>query len=283
MPRRCRPDSIAGLIAGIFSNRRKYPNRDNVQRKALAPACGHKKCISVAPDAITPLTRPETSWHHESMTKNIQPSPFKDTSTPPSLATIPYFSVQGGTHLVIPGPIPRNIAQTVVRATEDAHKWECIRTLRTLMRPWAWLDMVLRLQQGMEASPMPIREELLASFKHYRYRMALGLNAQTWWTSSSVFRIYRGAYAGVNERGMCWTVDPKMACRYAKVGGCGEAAPLLIVGAVHAQDCIAHQLHRDELQVLVDPEKVTFLARYTLPIEDESVLQWYLRNPDAMA
>lgn len=215
-------------------------------------------------------------WHYAAMKTNIPSTPFKDTSAPASLATIESFRVQNETELVLPGPIPRNIGVAVVHATKEGEKWNAIRALRPLMRPWAWLDMVLRLQQGLKASPMPIREELIASFKHYRYYLSLSPKAQSWWTSSEAFRIYRGAYANVNERGMCWSVDPQVAAGYVREGGCGDASPVLIAGAIQGQHCIAHQLHREEVQVLVDPEKVTFLARYVLPLEDEEVSKWYL-------
>lgn len=192
---------------------------------------------------------------------------------------LPGFSVEGGTRVVIPSPIPRNLGIHLVESSPQGGKWEAIKALRPLMEPRPWLDMALRVLPGMRQSPMPIKEELIEAFPSFLDYKFLSPSVCSWWRAVDTLKVWRGAYVGINERGMCWSLDPLTASRYVAVGGCGEARPVLLEGTIERAACLPHRIERREIQVLVDPDRLTMRARYPLPLKNELLLATLLPRP----
>jgi len=180
------------------------------------------------------------------------------------------LTVTSAGSVLVRRPVPRNLGISIVSCCPAEHQWTAINALEAAMEPVPWLDMALRCANILPTGPAPILDALRRHFGYYKADHFIHGEDLRWWNHvEHPLTIWRGAFEGINERGICYSQDPLTASRYADPRNASGARAILIEATVQNGDYIAHRRRRDEFELLVLPERPRINARHVLPLPDE--------------
>lgn len=124
---------------------------------------------------------------------------------------------------------------------------------------WVWADSENIWQERDEweellGSPRPAREAMMST-EEQEHLASL----------PAVLTVYRGAIAGLNDEGLSWTLDRKVARFFATRWEHLDDDRAIDVGEVDKEHVVAYFASRDESEIVVDDHAAVRLVRRELP------------------